>query len=291
LGPKFKSSEITNYNIIFSDNIKINDQWGFLGGLNFTTYKGKSWNANGRKTGDYKHNEITPSIAITFKPQPWITTYASYIESVDNVAPVGTSYKNAGDLLEPTISKQYEVGAKAELGEMFLTMALYQIDRAATYSTADSFLVQDGQTRHTGLELAAQGRVFDALNIYGGMTFSRTKIRKARLNVGKELPDAPKFTAKLYLEYDLPFLDGFTLTGSVNHYGKVFTNPSNNLSIPSHTIVDLGFRYAVELFGYDMAFRFNVQNIANKAYWYGGTGSHLVIGQPRSYSFIGEFNF
>jgi iron complex outermembrane receptor protein len=141
--------------------------------------------------------------------------------------------------------------------------------------------------------LSAQGRLFESLNIYGGVTFNDSKVRvDANRNVvGKEVPDAPRFTGKLYVEYDLPFLDGMTITGSINHYGKVFTNTYNNLSIPGRTIGDLGFRYAANILGQDMAWRFNVQNITNKAYWYGGTGSHLVIGQPRSFSLIGELNF
>ncbi|MDR1545920.1 MAG: TonB-dependent siderophore receptor [Deltaproteobacteria bacterium] len=295
LGPKTKQNDTLNYNIVLSDNVKFNDQWEIVLGLNRSTIRARTFNTTGVKTSEYLKTELSPTAALLFKPQPWLTTYASYIESLESaIVPDSASWKNRNQPLEPTVSRQYEAGAKAELGGMFLTLALYEVRRAVGRGdNVTKIYAFDGLSRHRGVELSAQGRLFDSLNVYGGVNFNSAKAVKATspLHVGKDLPDAPKFTGKLYLEYDLPFMDGLTLTGSVNHYGKVFTNSSNNLAIPGHTIGDVGFRWAGHVLGQDMAFRFNVQNVTNERYWYGGSGSHLVVGQPRSFSFIGEINF
>lgn len=298
LPAKYNTEKASVYNVMLADQMKIGDKWEIYAGLNRVSTELESWSmSTGAWGGRYQATAFTPTLGVVFKPAPWISTYVSYIESLENGQTVpsnANNWVNAGEILSPTRSNQYEVGAKAQLGDFFLTLALYEIKRHSFYGDpVTKVYSQDGLARHKGIEFSAQGRLFDSLNIYGGINFNNStniKNNSAALE-GKKLVDAPSFTGKIYLEYDLPFLPGFTLTGSVNHYGKVYTNPLNSLSIPGHTIGDLGFRYATFILGQDMAFRFNIQNITNKAYWYGGSGSHLVVGQPRSYSFIGEINF
>ncbi|MDR2441939.1 MAG: TonB-dependent receptor [Deltaproteobacteria bacterium] len=292
LAPMYKQSDTLNYNVILADEIKFNDQWQLFAGISRVSYQLRGFNAAGATTSDFTRSGFTPSVALVFKPKPWLSTYASYIETLESAGVAGATYANAGEVMPPMVSKQYEIGAKASYGDLYFTLALYQIERASTM-VENNTLTLGGRTRHKGIELSAQTRLFESLNLYGGITFNDAKVIKhtTRSYIGKDPVDAPKITAKLYAEYDLPFLQGLTLTGSINHYGAVYTNSINNLKIPGHTIGDLGFRYAANILGQDMAFRFNVQNVTNERYWYGGSGSHLVVGQPRSFSFIGEVNF
>jgi iron complex outermembrane receptor protein len=294
LPPVAKTGDLMSLNIVAADEIRLGERWGLLAGLSRAMFNPRSFDAQGRITSAGARAAFTPSAAITFKPAPWLTTYASYIESLESMTAPANNVANPNEVLEPTVSRQYEVGAKAWIGGVMGTLAFYRIDRASNFTDPITRLYSnDGRARHVGAELSAQGRLFDSLNLYGGLAWNKATIRVSPGGAqnGKELPDAPRLTAKLYLEYDVGALPGLTLAGGLNHYGKVFTNPSNNLSIPGHTIAELGLRYAARIWERDVSLRLNVQNLTNERYWYGGTGSHLVVGQPRSFALLTETNF
>ncbi|MDR2456452.1 MAG: TonB-dependent receptor [Deltaproteobacteria bacterium] len=293
---KYLTTKNTVSNLMIGDDITINKQWGLMLGLNQARYTTRSYNVKtGQLTAQTNATALTPTFALTFKPIPEVTTYVSYIEALDGATEVGATYLNAGEILTPTVSKQYELGVKATVGDHQITAAVFQIDRASTVAmgpTGNQYLTKDGLVRHRGLELAYRGRFFDSLNILTGLTLiDAEKIRTANGTLNGYRPiTTPKILAKMYLEYDLPFLDGLTLTGGVYHTGSVMANDANTVSLPAVTTADLGLRYEANLFGHEAFFRFDVTNLTNKAYW-GFVPSEITIGPPRAFFLTGEFIF
>ncbi|MDR1921228.1 MAG: TonB-dependent receptor [Candidatus Adiutrix sp.] len=298
IGPRgHKNSDSLNYNLLISDDVKFNDQWELMVGLNNSTIRNRSYNAaTGVKSSEYNKSAVTPTVALMFKPIPKLTGYVSYIESLEAGAMVSATsdWLNAGEVLPPLKSRQYEVGVKAEVGGMFLTAALYQIERALQFGDRSSMMyVQDGEQRHRGLELIARGKLTEDLTLMGGVNFLDAEVLRTSdpLMVGKEPTFVPKFAGKIYAEYDLPFVDGLTLTGGLNYFGKVYTNTYNNLQVPAYATADLGLRLATKAFDQDVIYRLNVYNLTNKKYWFGGGNSHLHTGQPRSVALSAEIQF
>jgi iron complex outermembrane receptor protein len=289
--PKIKTSDIFNYSLMIADDIKFNEQWQLMLGLSHTSMRYRSYPVTA--TNQYEDSVFTPTIALLFKPIPQITTYASYIESVERGTLVGPTYANAGQLLNPYISEQYEIGVKADFYGMLFTLAAYQIDRELQYANSANYYVQDGLQRHRGLEISATGKLFDSLTLVGGINISDNEVKRtSNLTIlGKSPNYAPEFSAKLFAEYDLPFLPGLTLNGAIYHVGKQFYNNSNRVSIPAFTIGDLGFRYKTKVLDQDLIFRFNVTNLTNKAYWDGGGSAHLHLGAPRTFTFSTDLVF
>jgi iron complex outermembrane receptor protein len=303
---KTKAESSTNYNIMIGDEIKFNEQFQLIAGLNYASQIFNNYNYwTGAKTSREKTEEITPTVALIYKPIPAVTTYVSYMESLEEGPTVPTTttgssvptggWLNAGSRLDPYVSKQYEIGVKAELSGIFLTTALFQIDKDSAYGDFDTKIYrQDGIQRHRGIEFTVMGRLFDRLTLLGGATFIDAKIKNTTNHLYEGLRPlyVPKVMAKLYAEYDLPFLDGLTLTGGIYHYGETMANNSNLAKIPAFTTGDLGLRYAAQIAGLDTIWRLNVNNVTDKAYWVGDfNGNAIDLGTPRTVALTAEFLF
>ncbi|MFV7791688.1 TonB-dependent receptor domain-containing protein, partial [Aliarcobacter lanthieri] len=78
------------------------------------------------ESSKYDKSEFTPTLSLMYKPFDYLTTYVTYIESLEQGIIVGTQFSNANEVLPPLVSKQYEVGLKYNLldDKLLLTSAL-----------------------------------------------------------------------------------------------------------------------------------------------------------------------
>jgi iron complex outermembrane receptor protein len=297
--PKYHSSDFTNSNVVLGDDITLNRYFSLLVGANHSTIETDSYAKTGVITASYGKSAVTPTASLIFKPTSNISLYSSYIESLESggVVARGTipPYTNAGAILQPTISKQVEVGAKAKVGGVFLTLAAFQIDKANLYDV-DNFdgtrtRNQDGRQVHKGIEFTATGKVTDDLTIMGGGTYLDTEITKTNnaAILGKAPPRVPNWRLALWGEYRLPFLQKLYLTGGVSYLGSSYYDAVNTLVIPSYTVGDVGLRYETLVNGTPVIMRMNVQNVADIRYWQ--NSGDLVPGLPRTYTFSATAKF
>lgn len=104
--------------------------WSLLAGLRLTDYRQKGFGADGARTSEYdKNGVLTPTLALMYNITPRTMAYASYIESLEAGSVVGNTYTNAGTLLDPLKSKQYEFGLKTEQDDWAATAALFRIEK------------------------------------------------------------------------------------------------------------------------------------------------------------------
>jgi iron complex outermembrane receptor protein len=278
-------------NWIIGDDIKFNEKWSAMVGMNHTVIQDSSTYV-GWDPSRYDKSANTPTVSLIYKPAAWISTYATYMESLEEGTMVGDGYTNAGAILEPMVSKQYEVGAKATVGGMLFTAALFQIDKANQYSNNASPIstyVQDGREIHKGIELTASGKVSDHLTLLGGVTLMDNYVDKTNdpTLVDKNPTDVANHMAKIYAEYSFPSVKGLTLNGGVYWIGKQFGNSLNTDVIPAYAVGDIGLRYETTMHGTPVIYRLNVTNITNKSYW----SNSSQIGEPRTVVFSSQFKF
>ncbi|MCG3691418.1 TonB-dependent siderophore receptor [Aliarcobacter butzleri] len=271
-------------NILIGDDIVFNDQWSTLVGFNYATVVQTSYD-DGVKSSKYDKSELTPTLSLMYKPFEDLTTYVTYIESLEQGTIVGTQYSNANQVLDPLVSKQYEVGAKYSLldEKLLLTSALFRIEKANQYSdnaTPKPKYVQDGEQIHQGMELTATGKVIDNLTIFGGGTLMDIEVEKSNDKAleGKKPINAASKMAKLYAEYNIPQISGLTVTGGAYYTGKKYVDRLNTDILPSYTLYDAGLRYKTKLDKYPTTFLLNVSNLTGEDYW----ASNFYLGDPRS---------
>ena len=272
-GSRRKTSVQENYNIMIGDEIKITDQWTIFAGINRSAIKAKNYNLAGVTTSKYDDSAWTPTFSVMYKPIPNATFYATYIEALEQGTTVAAGYDNAGEVLKPMKSEQYEAGIKYEIPNgALLSLALFQIDKALAYSPAglnQGTLGYDGRQVHTGIEVGVQGRLWNHLTLMGGFTYLDPQIKKTNnaTILGKEPMGTPNWIAKTYAELDIPWVDGLVLTGGAYYNGSAWCDSANTYSYPGYVIVDLGTRYKTNIYGVGTTFRLNVGNITNTKNW------------------------
>nr|WP_228131106.1 TonB-dependent siderophore receptor [Aliarcobacter lanthieri] len=292
--PRKPISQTQYKNILIGDDIVFNEQWSALVGVNYATAINKSYLANTK----YDKSELTPTISLIYKPFENITTYATYIESLEAGTIVGIWYANEGKILDPYKSKQYEIGAKYSIldEKLLLTTSVFRLEKANSYTDESTMgtlgkptLTQDGEQIHQGIELTATGKISDDLTVFGGLTFmdlSLEKIEDEALKGNKPTLAATKM-AKLFAEYKIPYIDGLSINAGAYYTGKKYVDQENKDIIPSYTVYDAGLRYKTKIDKYPTTFNLNVQNLTDKVYWTNANG----IGDPRTVAFSMKMEF
>lgn len=262
-------------------------------GLNYATIIGKRTAAHYTGAGEYEKSKLTPTVSLIYKPVAALTTYATYMESLESGAVVGGTYTNRGEILPPLVSKQYEIGMKYDVNPNFLlSTALFRIEKANQYSdlaTPIPTYVQDGLQVHNGVELVLTGKITDNLTIMGGGTLMHISVEKANNPAleGKKPTNASSRMGKIYAEYALPWIEGLSLTGGIYYTGERYANAANTDKMPGYTLYDLGARYMTRMFDKSLVVRLNATNITGKNYWLASDS----LGVPRMIAFSASMMF
>ena len=286
VGPRTPNNRTQYTNVQIVDDIRFNDRWLALIGGNYATINTKSY----RGSLGYDESKFTPTLALTYKPISNLSTYVSYLESLEQ-ATVATSenYINKDQVFPPYLSKQVEIGAKYNLNDRaMLSAALFRIEKANAYDIEldqpppNLIRTRDGLQVHQGLELGFTGRVTDNLTVIAGGTLMDLSVEKSTNGAldGKKPTGAAARLAKIYAEYRIPGVQGLSLSGGAFYTGKQYYDAGNRSIVPAFTLFDVGLRYATRLGNHPTTFNFTVQNITDRVYW----SNTSALGNPRTFA-------
>lgn len=295
LNPREQRQLLTN--VLVGDRIEFDAQWSALIGVNYARIDQFGGARNpGFAGANISDGRPSPSVSVVYKAIPSISLYATYMQGlvsggeapdIYTVNNVTKPVVNAGELLPPRVSEQYEIGAKATVGSMFLTAALFRIEKVNEGVDQNNFIYeQEGREIHQGLEVTATGKLTGRLTAVGGFTVMQARIENAPqdLRIDGNIPiNVPERQARAYLEYLVPGLDGLTGSLGVNYLGGRPVDQLNTAFLQDAVIVDLGMRYQTVLFGQDTTFNLRVSNLLDTSYWsYVRIGDGMLLGAPRT---------
>ncbi|MCV4271300.1 TonB-dependent receptor [Pseudomonas capsici] len=291
-GAQHLSSTSDTHNLLIGDIITFNEQWSTILGVTHTriqTYNNDFVNSAIPRKTEYDESTTSPSVSLIYKPVPWLTTYATYIEGLQSGGIAPSRAINSGTGLAPQISKQYEIGAKASIGDTLITLAAFNIDKPNAYTNSARVYVQDGRQENNGLEFSVTGKVTPQLTLVSGLTLLDPKVKKGAVaaNDGNTPINVAKQLAKVYAEYDISSAPGFAVTGGAFYTGRQYTDEANNYNLPSFTTFDAGARYRLALGENDLTLRMNVSNLTDKKYWLNSS----YLGDPRTVAFSAQLEF
>lgn len=260
------------------------------GGLRLQTIKVKAYGNydGGLLASVYDDDAVTPVVGVVVKPVEGLSLYANRIEALQQGPSAGFGAANFDEVFPPYVSTQYEVGGKVKVGPMFASLAWYQIEKPYGYIDNSTLIYAiNGTQRNRGVEFTLNGEVLPGLRLISGASVTKAKLLASTdPNAGSEAKGVPDWTANANVEWDVPFVPGFTLTGRVTHTGKQWVDVANTLRLPSWTVFNAGARYVLAAGDVPVTFRFNVDNIADKRYWasaYDDFSAALLQGQPRTF--------
>ncbi|MGC7837529.1 TonB-dependent siderophore receptor [Pseudomonas wayambapalatensis] len=238
----------------------------------------------------YDERATSPAMGLVWRTTEQLSLYFNYMEGLTQGQVAPETANNAGKVFAPYRSKQLEVGAKYDMGRFSTTVSLFRIEKPSYFTDAQNNLSADGQQRNQGLEISLFGEPLDGVRVLGGAMFldaEQTRTANGR-NDGNRAIGAPVVNANLGVEWDLPAIDGLTLSARVIHTGNQYLDAANRQKIDAWQRYDLGARYALKLGDKDVTLRASVENVLDKTYWASanvpdGTATGLTLSTPRTW--------
>lgn len=283
------------HNIVLGDDIKFG-KFDLMAGVNYSILDLKYYGAyasDPNKPSKNFQNVLTPMIGLSYNIVNDWYTYCSYMEGVEQGGIAPSSANNAYDVLDPMISKQYEIGVKNTWFNSFDTsLSLFRIEKTNQYTDPnDNTYKQDGEEVHQGIEFLTSGKIKD-LTVIGGVSYVDAEIKKASnaLTEGESPVNIPEIQAKLHMEYTFDNIfnkTDLTLFGGVNYFGKRPVNIPNTSYIDGADVYHTGIRLRYDKY---TTVSLIATNLFDKQYWsYYRSGSDgmsgddgLFLGSPRT---------
>lgn len=310
--PKLNSRSV-QLSAFASDTIGFwNDRILLTGGLRLQEITQKNYDvATGDFTGRLSTSAITPVVGLVVKPTERISLFANRIEGLqpgarapvsgidpDNPGSGELPVTNGGQALAPARSVQYEVGGKVVLDRVQASLALFTIEQPSSYLAVDPDVPGQlrfgryGEQRNRGIELFFTVQPTDGLRLIAGGSVVDAKLKRTPggVNEGNDALGVPDYTLNANVEWDVPFVPGFTLTGRAIHTGEQAANVTNTSYLDDWTTLDLGARYVLAAGGAPLTLRFGVDNVTDERFWSSsysafasGDTARLLQGRPRTF--------
>ncbi|KAF1067595.1 MAG: Ferric-anguibactin receptor FatA [Pseudomonas citronellolis] len=283
--PEGRASELSMHSVALADTLAWHDDLVQLTlGLRQQYVESKSFSGTtGRMTRHYDDDVLSPTVGLVIRPTEELSLYANYIEGLTPGPTPPSSAVNSGEVFAPFKSKQYEVGAKVDLGQVGFGISAFQIDMPNGITNPGTGVYGlDGLQRNRGLELTAFGEAWSRLRILGGATFfdARQDKTSGGSNDDRFAVGVPRMQSTLGTEWDVPWLERLTLTSRVIYTGKTYMDNANQQEIASWSRVDLGARYAFKVNQTPMTVRGMVTNVFDRRYWETNPSGYIVAGAP-----------
>ncbi|OLO03979.1 TonB-dependent receptor [Salinicola socius] len=292
----------------YNNGVALSDTLGFFDDRLLLTLGGRyqevevnNYSAlDGSRTSRFTESRVTPVYGIVYKATNNISLYANHIEALQQgesaPAQIGeVPASNGGEILGIVRSKQDEIGAKFDYGNIGGGISLFQIEQPQV-SIEDNTAGYNGEQRNRGIELSGYGVPLEGVRVLASATFMDPELRNTTNgeNDGNDAPGVPNYRYVLGGEWDIPHMDRLTATGRFIRTGSQYVDDNNNLEVDPWNRLDLGFRYTMPLNEASLIWRAGVDNVTDEDYWESAatTGFQtLVQGEPRTFKLSATVEF
>lgn len=255
------------------------------------------------KGSKWQNDDWLSTFGLTYKANDNLSFYAGQTESLSRGAVVSNGsyqYDNVGDTLEPSKSKQQEVGVKWKTGEMLHTLSYFYIDQE---SIIDRNLgnglyhrAHDGKEKFKGVEWTFNGKLSDKWTTTGGLMYIQPKRDKTAGGKydGWQVNGVARWSGVLGLIYEPN--DQWEFMGRTVWCGDSYidnsSSPTGKTKIPSYVTFDLGVKYKTHLADTPLTLSATCFNVAGRDYWMGrGSSTTFGLSMPRTYLFSASLSF
>lgn len=275
--------EVTSF--YFSDEIALSDKLDLIIGgrlddfkLAVNTYDVATELLDATSPVSKKDEVFSPRLGCVYKTQNDLRFYASYSESF--IPKSGEQYANlSGDekqKTDPDVYENIEIGTKFSLDNgISLTAALYKLTAVEpTYKEDQVDIITE--TEYEGLELQANGNIFEHWFISAGASF---------VSDADTINEVPSETYSIWNLFELN--DKLRLGLGLIHKGD--TSGKGSVNLPSYTRVDAAAYYKIDA---NIRLQLNVENVTDTLYFPNSYGTHQVtVGAPlhATLKFVGRF--
>ena len=243
------------------------------------TESGFDFVANGETfvgSDEFDSEAFSPRVGIVYQPIEPISLYASYSRSFipNSVTTVD------GAVIEPERGTQYEVGIRAEFGDITVNLAAYDITKTnITRIDPDNpdFSIPIGEVTSRGVELDVAGEILDGWNVIGSLFFNDAFISEGDEFSPEDdtLINAPGSGASLWTTYEIQTGDlaGLGFGVGVFYVGDREAEIPNDVVLPSYVRGDASIFYNRD----NWRVQLNFQNLFNTDYFESTQNTGLIF--------------
>lgn len=222
-------------------------------------------------------NVFSPRLGLVYKTNQWTSIYGSWSEGYEINSP-DIFAKNFLKYASPpaTISNQLEFGIKSNIlkNKLGLSLSVFEINKHNPYGYVyldpvnpnyDEYDVYyEGHHRSQGLEADIDGKLSSSITLTAGAAFNITRvINDPGYPSGNLLPNAPKYSSNIWLNYESQkILKGLTAGAGWFYKDKFYSSIANDpkLLIPAGYTMDLALGYKFK----KLSAQLNVMNFTNR---------------------------
>ncbi len=281
------------YGVYLSDAMELNEKWKFLAGFRYDAVNSRVNNsatfANfGLSSGSFPNirndrvdYRISPRVGIVYQPIPeTLALYGAYTQSFD---PPLTGLFTTPTPLKPETGTSYEIGAKLDLFEKWLT-----IQGAGYITTKQNVIAQEslitntqlGEIRSTGAEFSVIGKLTELWSVIGTYAYTDSRIiagasTDSAIKSGNLFRNVPYNTFNIWTRYNL--IDNERHTFGVGlglvYVGDRMGDLDNTFSLPSYTRWDAGVFYKRGRWNASVY----MENLGNREYFSGSYDNTTIL--------------
>lgn len=259
-----RDSDVTNTSVFIQDQVEIGQYLEVIGGVRFDRFDIDFEETNANFTTSRVDEEFSPRLGVVVKPMKGLSLYGSWSRTFLPAA--GDQFDNlsvSSSSLKPQEFENREIGFKWEmLPRLFLTGAIYELDRTNQVLTINAVRTQNGETETKGAEISLTGYLTDDWQVNLGYTNQRSKILKADKNVGNSVEGVPEEQFSLWTKYQ--FTEMFGAAVGVIHQSDHFASSGNKVTVPGYTRVDAAFFADINE---KWSAQLNIENLFDKDYF------------------------
>jgi len=239
----------------------------------------------------YDEEKVSPSGGVLLKVTDQLSLYANYMEGLSQGKIAPSTSVNEDQIFPPFTSRQVEVGAKYDLGQVAFTASAFRIRQPAYETNATSRVFgPNGKRDNRGIELSVFGEPVQGVRVLGGVMYIDSELTDTVGGAvdGNRAPATPEYNVNLGAEWDVPGVSGLTLTARGIHSSSQYLDQNNSKQIDGWERYDLGARYAFKVDATEVTLRASVENVLDDRYWSSAGASDdsepgLTLSTPRTY--------
>ena len=247
----------------------------------------------------YDEEKVSPSAGVLLKVSEQLSLYANYMEGLSQGKIAPSTSVNEDQIFPPFTSRQVEVGAKYDLGKVAFTASVFRIRQPAYETNATTRVFgPNGKRDNRGVELSVFGEPLEGVRLLGGVMYIDSELTDTVGGAfdGNRAPATPEYNVNVGAEWDVPRVNGLTLTARGIHSSSQYLDQNNSKQIDGWERFDLGARYAFKVDETQVTLRASVENVLDDRYWASAGASDdsepgLTLSTPRTYLLSATLGF
>ncbi|MBC3496945.1 TonB-dependent receptor [Pseudomonas sp. SWRI100] len=247
----------------------------------------------------YDEEKVSPSAGVLLKVSEQLSLYANYMEGLSQGKIAPSTSVNEDQIFPPFTSRQVEVGAKYDLGKVGFTASVFRIRQPAYETNATTRVFgPNGKRDNRGVELSVFGEPLEGVRLLGGVMYIDSELTDTVGGAfdGNRAPATPEYNVNVGAEWDVPRVNGLTLTARGIHSSSQYLDQNNSKQIDGWERFDLGARYTFKVDATQVTLRASVENVLDDRYWASAGASDdsepgLTLSTPRTYLLSATLGF